>query len=124
MGSSISAAKTTALDYLTPLRDTYDTNEPLLRALPGLVGADGPRTYLLAMLNPAELRYSGGGTLSFTTMRFDHGLATFGKSVNVDDILARGDEQSWLPVKGNPFHTQPAAARHRRDVLPVVVGVR
>jgi hypothetical protein len=109
VGSSISAAKTTALDYLTPLRDTYATNEPLLRALPNLVGADGPRTYLLAMLNPAELRYSGGGTLSFTTMRFDNGVATFGKSVNVDDILARGDEQSWLPVKGNPFHTQPAA---------------
>jgi len=105
VGTSVKAAKTTALDYLTPLKQTYDTNEPLLQSLPGLVGADGPRTYLLAMLNPAELRYSGGGTLSFTTLRFADGEATFGKSVNVDDILAQGDFQSWLPVKGNPFHS-------------------
>jgi hypothetical protein len=107
VGSSVKAAKTTALDYLTPLKETYDTNEPLLRSLPGLVGADGPRTYLLAMLNPAELRYSGGGTLSFTTVRFAHGVATFGRSVNVDDILAQGKFQSWLPVKGNSFHNSP-----------------
>jgi hypothetical protein len=105
VGTSVKAAKTTALDYLTPVKQTYDTNEPLLRSLPGLVGADRPRTYLLAMLNPAELRYSGGGTLSFTTMRFADGEATFGKSVNVDDILAQGVFQRWLPVEGNPFHS-------------------
>jgi hypothetical protein len=60
------------------------------------------------MLNPAELRYSGGGALSFTTMRFSDGEATFGKSVNVDDILARGDLQRWPRVTGNPFHPRPA----------------
>jgi hypothetical protein len=109
VGGSVEDAKRTALDYLMPLQKTYDTNEPLLQALPGLVGADGPRTYLLAMLNPAELRYSGGGTLSFTTMTFDHGLASFGTSVNVDDILAHGQTQRWQPVAGNPFHRRPEA---------------
>ncbi len=108
VGASIEDARTKALDYLTPLQETYQTNEPLLRSLPALVGADGPRSYLLAMLNPAELRYSGGGTLSFTTLRFDNGVATFGKSVNVDDILAHGDTQKWRPVEGNPFHVDPA----------------
>ena len=107
VGGSISRARATALGYLEPLHESYRNNEPLLRALPGLVGADGPRTYLLAMLNPAEQRYSGGGTLSFTTMRFDDGVATFGSSVNVDDILARGDTQSWPPVPGNTFHRHP-----------------
>jgi Protein of unknown function (DUF4012) len=107
VGTSIKDAKATALDYLTPLQETYDTNEPMLRSLPGLVGAHGPRTYLLAMLNPAELRYSGGGTLSFTTLSFDNGVATFGTSVNVDDVLAHGDTQRWLPVPGNPFHVAP-----------------
>ena len=68
------AAKATALGYLTPLQDTYaDQRAAAPGRCPGLVGADGPRTYLLAMLNPAEQRYSGGGALSFTTMRFDHG---------------------------------------------------
>lgn len=107
VGSKLRAAKTTALDYLTPLQRTYRTNEPLIRSLPSLVGADGPRTYLLAMLNPAEQRYSGGGTLSFTTVRFDKGVARFGASVNVDDILARGDKQRWTPVPGNTFHRTP-----------------
>jgi hypothetical protein len=107
VGTKITAAKSEALAYLTPLQATYRTNGPLIRSLPGLVGADGPRTYLLAMLNPAELRFSGGGALSFTTMRFRDGMATFGKSVNVDDILARGDVQRWRPVTGNIFHRRP-----------------
>ena len=107
VGGRLRAAKATALAYLTPLQQTYRTNEPLIRSLPGLVGANGTRTYLLAMLNPAEQRYSGGGALSFTTMRFDKGVATFGKSVNVDDVLAHGDQQRWTPVRGNTFHRKP-----------------
>jgi len=108
VGASVTDAKTTALDYLTPLEETYRANGPLIRSLPGLVGADGPRTYLLAMLNPAELRYSGGAALSFTTVRFTNGVATFGKSVNVEDLAAQGDIQSWPRVIGNPFHPRPA----------------
>ena len=107
VGGRLRAAKATALAYLTPLQQTYRTNEPLIRSLPGLVGANGTRTYLLAMLNPAEQRYSGGGALSFTTMRFDKGVATFGKSVNVDDVLGHGDQQRWTPVRGNTFHRKP-----------------
>ncbi len=108
VGDSATRAKNTALNYLAPLQATYSANEPIIRSLPTLVGAKGPRTYLLAMLNPAELRYSGGAALSFTTMRFANGKATFGTSVNVDDILARGgDQQSWTPVAGNTFHRKP-----------------
>jgi outer membrane murein-binding lipoprotein Lpp len=36
------------------------TAQQLAAALPGLLGADGPRTYLLLSLNPAELRAPGG----------------------------------------------------------------
>ena len=108
VGDSISRAKATAISYLEPLQESYRNNEPLLSSLPSLVGADGPRTYLLAMLNPAEQRYSGGGALSFTTMRFDDGVASFGTSVNVDDILAKGNTQAWPPVPGNTFHPHPS----------------
>ncbi len=93
-----------ALGYLQPVQDSYAKAGPLVASLPSILGSDGPRTYLLAMLNPAEQRYSGGGALSFTTMHFDDGRATFGKSVNVDDLLARGDFQRWKPVPGNIFH--------------------
>lgn len=104
VGDTVARAKQSALGYLQPVKDSYDRAEPLVRSLPSIVGAKGPRTYLLAMLNPAELRYSGGGALSFTTLRFDHGKAGFGTSVNVDDILSHGDYQRWKPVPGNVFH--------------------
>jgi outer membrane murein-binding lipoprotein Lpp len=107
VGSRIGAAKTTALQYLTPLKHTYDTDGPLIRALPQLVGAGGPRTYLLAMLNPSELRYSGGAALSFTTLRFDHGVASFGATRNVEDFQGPGAFQTWDRVPGNVFHRQP-----------------
>lgn len=49
------------------LRDGLDasatdlaTVRALAAALPGMLGADGPRTYLLLSLNPAELRAQGG----------------------------------------------------------------
>ena len=96
---------TPPLSYLQPLQDSYAKAGPLVQSLPSIVGADGPRTYLLAMLNPAEQRYSGGGALSFTTMRFDHGKATFGTSVNVDDLLQQRQVRSaGSRCTGNPFH--------------------
>ncbi len=104
VGSAAASAKASALSYLQPVYDSYAKAGPLVATLPSIVGADGPRTYLIAMLNPAEQRYSGGGTLSFTTMRFDHGQVTFGKSVNVDDLRSRGTTQLWRPVRGNTFH--------------------
>jgi hypothetical protein len=104
VGDTVTRAKNTALGYLQPVKDSYDKAGPLVSSLPSIVGADGPKTYLLAMLNPAELRFSGGGALSFTTMRFDHGAASFGTSVNVDDIISNGAYQRWKPVPGNVFH--------------------
>lgn len=108
VGDSVTRAKDTALAYLQPLQKQYADTAPVLDSLPGLVGAHGSRTYLLAMLNPAELRYSGGAALSFTTITFDHGAATFGQTVNVEDLHAtQGDFQRWRPVPGNPFHRTP-----------------
>ena len=37
-----------------------------LDALPGVLGAEGDRTYIVAIMNPAELRYSGGATLTLS----------------------------------------------------------
>lgn len=108
VGSRIDAVKTKAMNYLTPLQKTYETDEPMVRALPQLVGADGPRTYLLAMLNPSELRYSGGAALSFTTLRFDNGVASFGSFTNAEDFQGAGSIQRWPRVPGNVFHPRPA----------------
>jgi hypothetical protein len=104
VGDSVARAKESALGYLLPLRQSYQQAGPLVQTLPSIVGADGRKRYLLAMLNPSEQRFSGGGALSFTTVTFDHGRATFGKTVDVDEIRAAGTTQTWKPVAGNVFH--------------------
>lgn len=42
--------------------------------LPGVLGAERKRTYLLAMKNPAELRGSGGSILRFALLSIDEGV--------------------------------------------------
>jgi hypothetical protein len=104
VGGSITRATTTARNYLQPLQESFAKNAPLLQVLPAMVGGAGPRNYLLAMLNPSEQRFSGGATLSFTTLHIDHGTMSFGTTVNADDLNTNGASQSWHPVPGNVFH--------------------
>ena len=62
------------------------------------------------MLNPAEQRYSGGGALSFTTMRFDHG---------------RGDVRQERERRRRPGPRRPAAlAAGPRQPLPPQAPLR
>jgi hypothetical protein len=104
VGGSVSRAKDSALGYLLPLQETYQRSGPMIESLPSLIGAHGSRTYLLALLNPAEQRYSGGGALSFSPVTFDHGRVHFGRTVTIDDVLEQGIYQDWRPVPGNVFH--------------------
>ncbi|GAA4153816.1 DUF4012 domain-containing protein [Leifsonia shinshuensis] len=46
------------------------------KLLPGMLGEDGPRTYLVVAQNPAELRATGGLIGSVTEFRTDHGVIT------------------------------------------------
>ena len=78
----------------------------MLDALPDVLGADGDRNYLVAVMNPAELRYSGGATLTLVPMTMSDGKVEFGDTVTNEDIAAGGDGKiKWPKVKGNPFHT-------------------
>ena len=43
------------------------------RLLPGFLGADGPRTYYLALQNPADQRGTGGAVLAYAIVRIDNG---------------------------------------------------
>lgn len=49
--------------------------------LPGMLGAEGPRNYLIMFMNNAELRALGGTALSFTTISIDNGAFTIGDAV-------------------------------------------
>ena len=43
------------------------------KILPGVLGANGPRTYLLGMQNSAELRGTGGAILQYQLLKVDEG---------------------------------------------------
>ena len=62
-----------ALKQITSLRAELASLSPLLDAMPAAVGADGKRTYLVAIMNPAEMRASGGAPLSVAFVRFKDG---------------------------------------------------
>ena len=47
--------------------------------LPGLLGAEGPRTYLIGMQNPAEQRGTGGSILQFAPLRIVEGKPSLPK---------------------------------------------
>lgn len=105
LGGELMHDRNMAIGELAPISRSYRKFSPLMARLPDVLGAHGPKTYLVAILNPAELRYSGGATLSFSTLSFDHGTATFGASYYVIQLNQEHPFLQWPRVPGNTFHS-------------------
>ncbi|MGI8524188.1 MAG: DUF4012 domain-containing protein [Nocardioides sp.] len=110
VGRSIVSARTRAEDQIGPLQESFQRYSAMLGQLPNLFGASGNKKYLLAILNPAELRYSGGATLSLSTLSTDAGTLSFGQSYTVAEIDQSQPFLRWPRVAGNSFH-RPGALR-------------
>ncbi|NHC16229.1 DUF4012 domain-containing protein, partial [Motilibacter deserti] len=111
-------AKETALEQVRELRTQMEAALPVLRTLPAMVGADSPKNYLVAILNPAEMRASGGAPLTVATIGLDNGELKIPAPSATGDIdwpnaldKAAGDTSTvgvnppipWKPVDGDPF---------------------
>jgi hypothetical protein len=59
-----------------PASDSAHNGAAVAKLLPGLLGADGPKTYLVILANPSELRPAGGFAGEVGTATFDHGKLT------------------------------------------------
>jgi hypothetical protein len=59
-----------------PASDSAHSGAAVAKLLPGLLGADGPKTYLVILANPSELRPAGGFAGEVGTATFDHGKLT------------------------------------------------
>ena len=105
IGDKVLDARDAARERIEPLRATYDDAEPVLDALPDVLGADGESTYIVAIMNPAELRYSGGATLTLVPMTMTDGKIEFGGTLTNEDVSAGAEKIKWPKVKGNPFHS-------------------
>jgi hypothetical protein len=104
IGDAVLGARDEARARIDPLRATYDETAPVFDALPDVLGGSGERTYIVAIMNPAELRYSGGATLTLVPMTISDGKVEFDQTVTNEDVSAGAEKISWPKVKGNPFH--------------------
>lgn len=102
-GAEALAKKQTALDQVTSLRGQVVGLGPLLAAMPSAVGADGPKTYLVTVLNPAESRSTGGAPLSVAFMRFDQGRLSIPVQGQTSQLTNGNAPHTWTPVKGDPW---------------------
>jgi hypothetical protein len=77
----------TLQDQVERARSAADASATAFELLPGMLGRDGPRTYLLMVQNPAELRSTGGLPGSLALLHVDHGKVTMGWQGSPADIV-------------------------------------
>lgn len=90
---------------LEQAREVLTQVDPLLRdasaaarAVAGLLGADGPRTVVVVLMNNAELRGAGGYGGSFAVVRTDGGRLDVGPFRDVNDVQDDADQARRLPA--------------------------
>lgn len=103
-GDRLGEARNEVVEQMRPLVDGLASAQPLLAELPLILGSQADRQYLVALLNPAELRYSGGTPLTFTTMDLSQGRMSMGDVVDTSTAPGTAQPIYWKKVKGNPFH--------------------
>lgn len=122
LGDETLDKKKSGLKQIRSLRKEVKPLAPLVEALPSAVGADGTRRYLVAIMNPAEMRASGGAPLSVALMVFKNGKLTVPMKGTASSLYVNspegllGDSPNvvWPRVKGDPF--QPPLGEPQRFV--------
>jgi Protein of unknown function (DUF4012) len=77
----------TLQDQVDRARSAAAASADAFELLPGMLGRDGPRTYLLMIQNPAELRSTGGLPGSLALLHVNHGKVTMGWQGSPADIF-------------------------------------
>jgi len=84
--AQVADARAALADQLGPARDSAARAEPLVRALPALLGADGPRRYFFGAAQPAELRGNTGFIGAYAVLTLDQGRLAFGDFGPIQDL--------------------------------------
>jgi hypothetical protein len=75
----VRSAVTKLVDLVDTTASTVDGIATAAKLLPGMLGADGPRNYLLLSLNSAELRTAGGIPGAIAVVHADNGQLSLGE---------------------------------------------
>lgn len=101
------------------IQDATTTALDAWPALQGLLGFDGPRTYLVMLQNPAEARGSGGLFSAFMRVTLDQGAPTIDEAntrkvlddtrIPIPDDIDQGERQMWgdYLTRWASFNTSP-----------------
>jgi hypothetical protein len=100
---SVGHARDSALAQVSSLRSQGSTAQRVLDLAPRLVGANGVRTYLVAVLNPAELEGGGGAALNMMAVRFNHGRMKILQSGSTYDITNENTPTKFAPLPDDPW---------------------
>lgn len=73
----------------TELRATLTNLQDLIRVAPELLGTPTPRTYLVLLVNNAELRGSGGVVTGIGSLSFNDGRVAIGEFSSIHDLAGR-----------------------------------
>jgi hypothetical protein len=104
--TEVADARTRMRELLVPVRDAATNAAVLADQLPAFLGADGPRRYLLAAANPAELRGVGGYLGSLAVVELHGGALDIGGFQALSDLpeLAAGAvDPALLPARWEAF---------------------
>ena len=112
------------------VRGEHDATTALLatRAVPGMLGADGPRRYLVLFENPAESRASGGVIGDFAEVTAVDGRLSLVKVGSVGELDSSGNPagKHLIGPRGLPRSLQPVRTGgllgERADVTGLPVG--
>ena len=75
---------------LTEARRVVASASAIAQALPGLLGADGPKRYFFAAQNPAEMRGTGGFIGAFAILTVDEGRMRLGGFERITSLRSLG----------------------------------
>ncbi len=76
LSGPLASIQARALKEIAPLQEAMKALVDLAPQLPDALGANGPKRYLIAIGNQAEMRASGGAPLTLILVEFDQGRIT------------------------------------------------
>lgn len=87
----VESAREELIDKLSTVEQLVITLDDALAIVPPILGADGPRNYLLLFQNNAELRASGGIPGALALVHVDDGVVSLGAQATANDFRAAND---------------------------------
>jgi hypothetical protein len=108
VGTRLADARDEALEVLDPLTSAVASARPAIDKVPQILGAEGRQVYLVAMLNQAEQRHSGGAPLTLATLTAEDGRVDMSEPIDGEDPETF-QRLNWKKVRGNSFHRPDSA---------------